>query len=312
VNIRYDATTSCKKIPVGNNALFSDFPYNGTGKKGAWVHPHQNAYLALRILWTFATVDELVAYLAERYNAGDPVTVYYALAAPIETPLTEEQLAAFREIRTAKPNTVVTNDGGAGMAVTYAADTKAYVDGENQRQSLAFMDMIDASVPEIAAEAAKLIKVPEGGGSGSVGWELVADITLTEDTQKIEFTGLDAKELQFAWYGRFNDSEDGMSNANQNVYIKVSDLNYLPVASVAMFGYVRPANQDNWATGEMRIVAGLVECFTKVMGVTNCAVSPTYGGRVHLQEKFEYLKVETDKLTTLFKSGGRFVLYKKS
>lgn len=180
-NIRYDATINDSKGPVGNDALCNAFPYNGPNKDGVWVHPQQNVYLALRIRWTFATVDELTAYLTERYNVGNPVTVYYALAAPIETPLTEEQLAAYEALRTAKPTTVITNDGGAWMAVNYAADTKAYVDRENQQQALAMMDMIDASVPEIAAEAAALV---EGGGA-SKDWRLINTVRTTEETVDI-------------------------------------------------------------------------------------------------------------------------------
>ena len=55
-------------------------------------------------------------------------TVYYVLATPIERDLTPEEIAAYKALRTYIPTTVITNDAGVGMEVTYVADTKAYID----------------------------------------------------------------------------------------------------------------------------------------------------------------------------------------
>ena len=54
----------------------------------------------------------------------------YVLAAPIETPLSENELAAYRELHTNKPNTTILNDSGAYMSVDYTADTKLYIDNK--------------------------------------------------------------------------------------------------------------------------------------------------------------------------------------
>lgn len=54
--------------------------------------------------------------------------VILAAVAPIETALTAEELAAYASLRSNYPNTSVLNDGGAGMTVTYVADTKLYID----------------------------------------------------------------------------------------------------------------------------------------------------------------------------------------
>ena len=71
------------------------------------------------------TADELNAKL----NAlKDPVVVLGQLATPIERDLTPEEIAAYKALRTYGPTTVITNDAGAGMEVTYVADTKAYID----------------------------------------------------------------------------------------------------------------------------------------------------------------------------------------
>ena len=62
-------------------------------------------------------------------NDGTPVgTLQYVLSEPIETPLTAEELAQGVALRNNKPNTTVYNDAGAGMKLSYVADTKAYID----------------------------------------------------------------------------------------------------------------------------------------------------------------------------------------
>ncbi len=69
------------------------------------------------------TLDEFKAWLSE-----NPVTVVCELANPIETPLSETELAAYRSLHTNKPNTTILNNSGAHMAVKYTADTKLYID----------------------------------------------------------------------------------------------------------------------------------------------------------------------------------------
>ena len=73
------------------------------------------------------TLAELKLWLADRYNSGNPVTVYYVLEFPIETPLTDAELNAYRAIHSNKPNTTIMNDAGAHMIVDYTADTKLYI-----------------------------------------------------------------------------------------------------------------------------------------------------------------------------------------
>ena len=67
-------------------------------------------------------------WLRKQKEAGNPVIVQYALKTPIERDLTPEEIAAYKALRTYGPTTVVSNDAGAGMEVTYVADTKAYID----------------------------------------------------------------------------------------------------------------------------------------------------------------------------------------
>ena len=69
------------------------------------------------------SVDALRAWLAE-----NPLDVLCVLAAPIETALSAEELAAYAALHANKPNTTVYNDSGAGLSVKYAADPKNYID----------------------------------------------------------------------------------------------------------------------------------------------------------------------------------------
>ena len=51
-------------------------------------------------------------------------TVYYVLDTPIERDLTPEEIAAYKALRTYGPTTVVSNDAGAEMEITYRKDKK--------------------------------------------------------------------------------------------------------------------------------------------------------------------------------------------
>lgn len=75
----------------------------------------------------------------EDYNTSDisvwvnhlkehPMTVFYELAQPTITPLTAEQIHAFKTLHTHYPNTVVLNSVDAFMELKYNTDTKEYLD----------------------------------------------------------------------------------------------------------------------------------------------------------------------------------------
>ena len=71
-------------------------------------------------------------FLKNQYQEGKPVIVMAAYEPPIETDLTPEEIAAYAALHTNYPTTVITNDTGAHMAVSYVADTKAYIDTKFQ------------------------------------------------------------------------------------------------------------------------------------------------------------------------------------
>ena len=56
--------------------------------------------------------------------------VVYVLATPIETPLSEEELAAYAALHTYRNNTTVSNDASAHMELEYVMDAKKYIDSK--------------------------------------------------------------------------------------------------------------------------------------------------------------------------------------
>lgn len=70
------------------------------------------------------TLEEINAMFAK---LGTNLEVCGVLETPIETDLTPEEIAAYKSLHTYSPNTTITNDAGAEMAVEYVADTKTYI-----------------------------------------------------------------------------------------------------------------------------------------------------------------------------------------
>lgn len=63
---------------------------------------------------TIQTIEQV-----QEYFGDNPMTLYYALATPVEIPLTSDQLAAYKQLHTYKGTTIIDNDAGAYMSVRY-------------------------------------------------------------------------------------------------------------------------------------------------------------------------------------------------
>lgn len=108
------------------------------GKTAYWANADA---IAFNVASTgYNTKDEFVAFVAEQYTNGTPVTVVYILVTPIETPLSNDELAAYAALHTYKDHTTVFNDAGAYMELEYAMDAKKYID------SLAFGGIAPATL----------------------------------------------------------------------------------------------------------------------------------------------------------------------
>ena len=62
------------------------------------------------------------------FEALESVTVVYDLKTPIETPLSEEELAAYADLRTYRNQATISNDASAHMEIEYVMDAKKYID----------------------------------------------------------------------------------------------------------------------------------------------------------------------------------------
>lgn len=71
------------------------------------------------------TIAELADYLVEK-----PIEVLGVFVEPIETPLSEEELAACASLHTYRDSTTVSNDAGAYMELEYVMDSKKYIDSK--------------------------------------------------------------------------------------------------------------------------------------------------------------------------------------
>lgn len=69
-------------------------------------------------------------YISSTGELSAGAEVIYALTEPVETSLTAAEIAAYKALHSNKPVTTILNDGDAGMAVSYVADTKAYIDNK--------------------------------------------------------------------------------------------------------------------------------------------------------------------------------------
>lgn len=113
-----------KYVDTAGNT-FNIYQYNG--------QPFMDVNLPLNS--EIQTEDAMAAYLAR-----NEVWVAYTMAAPIESPLSADEIAAFAAIHSNYPNTTVYNDAGAGMKVSYVADTKRYIDNKFAALSAAIVN----------------------------------------------------------------------------------------------------------------------------------------------------------------------------
>lgn len=98
---------------ISNAFIGMSFGYNLT-KGNNTVSFDSNLFNMQFSTSEFNSVEEWKAFLQ-----STPIKVYYALATPIETDLTPEQITAYQSLHTNYPTTTVMNDEGAGMKAIY-------------------------------------------------------------------------------------------------------------------------------------------------------------------------------------------------
>lgn len=108
VNRYRDGSTKCL-ISHGIYANWGIAPGWALNSTTFYYHPKEDV-----------TKEEAKEQILGFINSANPLTFLGQLETPIEKPLTTEQLATYKALRTYSPTTTVINDAGAGMSVGYA------------------------------------------------------------------------------------------------------------------------------------------------------------------------------------------------
>lgn len=129
-NTKDDATKGCGLCSHFINVTPADTWYEVTG-----ISINSKGRLDIY----YSGIEQTTAAL-EEYFVSNPVAFMAELATPIETPLSAEEPAAYAALHTNYPNTTILNDGGAGMEVSYVADTKLYIDNKINAMAAAIVN----------------------------------------------------------------------------------------------------------------------------------------------------------------------------
>ena len=108
VNRYRDGSTKCL-ISHGIYTNFGIAPGWALNSTTFYYHPKEDV-----------TKEEAKEQILGFINSSNPLTFLGQLETPIEKPLTTEQLATYKALRTYSPTTTVANDAEAGMSVGYA------------------------------------------------------------------------------------------------------------------------------------------------------------------------------------------------
>ena len=138
-----DANVSATKYP--NKAVIIDFRASAPAMSNILPAGVGNVVNTFRLVATplylyqfnldsskFPTVKSWVEYLE-----ANTVLIIYALATPIETPLTPAEIAAYKAITAYAPDTVVQASDGAGIKLDYQRDVNLVV--KNLEDAIASM-----------------------------------------------------------------------------------------------------------------------------------------------------------------------------
>ena len=106
----------CNAFPLGRQV------YQGTVENNFWIYQGES----LAFVLNKTTCPD--AESAREYVLSHRPVIYYILKNPIETPLSEEELAAYAALHTYRGNTTVSNDASAHMEIEYVMDAKKYID----------------------------------------------------------------------------------------------------------------------------------------------------------------------------------------
>lgn len=124
--IRVYAYNGSIRLPVMCNKFVDYYKYDVVQLNGVRFS-HNNAWGDDYLRVMFRVPEEISTTELLKEYIGEDCTLIYPLATPIETPLTDEEILAYKALHSNKPTTVITNDAGCYMEVEYVADTKNHI-----------------------------------------------------------------------------------------------------------------------------------------------------------------------------------------
>ena len=131
----------------------------------------------IRLYYNLGSLENFNKWLTD-----NDVVVWYPLDTFIETDLPPEEIAAYKALRTYGPTTVITNDAGVHMEVTYVADTKNYIRNLEQRLSAKLVNI----------QSALISQKTSGGGYLTIADSSplpVEEFSMTGKTEQMKTTG---------------------------------------------------------------------------------------------------------------------------
>lgn len=129
VQVGVYANLTLRGLPIALYKIGQEIFAISTFTSLRWYYNNQNQFLYL-----------LQADISGRINESckkQPGKVYYAIATPIETPLTPAEIAAYKALTTYAPDTVVQASDGAGIKLDYQRDVNLVV--KNLEDAIASM-----------------------------------------------------------------------------------------------------------------------------------------------------------------------------
>ena len=117
-DIRFERCVFCEALPWSVDAWASTVNCAGFVENDSVELTIENSYLGTT---EASTYDERKAALV-KYFTNNPCRVVYRIATPIETPLTPDEIAAYKALAVYGPDTVVQAGDGAGVRLEYQRD----------------------------------------------------------------------------------------------------------------------------------------------------------------------------------------------
>lgn len=260
----------------------------------------------------YAKEDWVRQQLAEYQPKGDYMTKVpegYATEEFVEKALADANIGADEVYVVPEGGTVEDAPPGATIIIDPNGEADPPVGDASLNVTGAAVGQIVkiAAVDENGAPTAwEPVDLPSGGSSAD--WELVVDVTLEEDVVRLDFEGLNAKELSFSFYGRLNKADDSSDDSDCQGIIAV---NGREIASHAI-GYIRKSATEKRKTqGFVTSAGGYFFTLTTYASGTSYASVVSNGGCV-VAAPIQSFGMRAKYSTHLFKAGGRFMLYKKT